>query len=168
MILSLWNQNEGVVSWSILIMIDYDISLNCLDATFMLFPRSCVLGDCVGTFNKVGLLSWSIFLVTDFASATSTVCHSSRSTGVWESLAGGHLSPSLHCLLKLWTRVLLTELNFYSPAAGKSKKRKKRIPVLLIQKEKLWLLREELLVSRICRIQNTCYSKLVALTCYLN
>lgn len=63
----------------ILIMIDYDISLNCLDATFMLFPRSCVLGDSVGSFNKVGLLiCWSIFLVTDFASATSTVCHSSR------------------------------------------------------------------------------------------
>ena len=101
-----------------------------------------------------------IFLVKDFASATSTLCHSSRSTGVSESLAGGHLSPSLHCLLKLWTRVLLTELNFYSPAAGKSKKRKKRIPVLLIQKEKLWLLREELLyvVSRIYRIQNTCYT----------
>ena len=28
-------------------------------------------------------------------------------------------------ILKLWTRALLTELNFYSPAAGKSKKRKK-------------------------------------------
>ena len=76
----------------------------------------------------------------------------------------------LSTLFTKWPCILLTELNFHPPATGKSKKRKKRIALLLTQKEKLWLLMEELqyVVSRICRIKNSYHHELVAHTCYLN
>jgi len=45
---------------------------------------------------------------------------------------------------KSWDIYEKRELNFYPPATGKSKKRKKRIALLLTQRETLWLLMEDL------------------------
>ena len=72
-------------------------------------------------------------------------------------------------LFTKWPFVLLTELNFYPPATGKSKKRKKRIALLLTQRETLWLLMEDLqyVVSRIWSIKNSYDHELVAITVFL-